>query len=664
MKNIKNQCLLLLLTCFGISSYAQEKQNFTTTPAAAKNGETIVVNYDAQNTPLKDKQKIDAVVYQYNNYKWEAIDLPFQGSGNQWKATLKVPENCGLMAFKFKSDTLTDNNKDQGYFLLLHDKDREGAMAPGAYAAYGFARSPNLNRDIPGYMNFAGITDTASYYWISQEISFNQGSKTLLSVPYASTAKSWMKDGANERLRLVMTFLTRPEASEDELLKARNISMNVLADTKKKDSVEQLLNTRFPKGSLARLKAYRAISTHKEIPAVMKASEQFLKDFPEAQTNATFDEENFIKYGVVYQNLIILGSLVDKNSPYLTQYVNNLSYGTLNNVYYKIVTIPFNRKEGSMKDLLNVSEILMKRYDYLLSHRPSEYSHLSPSEWSEEFNKTQAKYNLSTHASLLMTAGRDEEALKCVLFAQQYLKYKDATLNDEQAQLLQKQGKTAELEELLQKSLFENQSTPEMIAILKEIYVKKNKSESGFDQYVEQLKNPADKLAAEKSAAAEMINTPLPDWSMEDMNGKTVHFKDLRGKVVVMDFWATWCVPCKASFPGMKIAVEKYKNDPDVVFFFVDTEEHGSTFKDEVRKYIKDNNFPFQVLFDNQAKGAKTNGEVFGRICKAFTISGIPQKLFIDKKGNLRLISVGYKGSATALADDISMMVELTRNAK
>ena len=114
----------------------------------------------------------------------------------------------------------------------------------------------------------------------------------------------------------------------------------------------------------------------------------------------------------------------------------------------------------------------------------------------------------------------------------------------------------------------------------------------------------------------------------------------------------------------MKLAVEKYKNDPNVLFYFVDTEERGADYKSEVKKYIKDNNYPFNVLFDNKAEGAKATGEVFDRIAKTFTISGIPQKLFVDKKGNLRFISVGFNGSATALADDIENMVELTKNAK
>ena len=263
-----------------------------------------------------------------------------------------------------------------------------------------------------------------------------------------------------------------------------------------------------------------------------------------------------------------------------------------------------------------------------------------------------------------MSAGRDEEAFKYTEVVEKYLEYKDATVNNYYAILLQKRGETTHLNEVLKYSLYNNQATPEMLEMVKADYIRQNGSDKGYDDYLSKLKNPADKAEFEKMVAEGMINKAMPEWSMKDMNGKVVSSKALRGKTVVLDFWATWCVPCKASFPGMKLAVDKYKNDKDVVFYFVDTEERGTTYKAEVMKYIKENNYPFNILFDNTAAGSKQNSEVFDRICKEFTISGIPQKLFIDKNGKLRFISVGYNGSASALADDISTLVEMTKTAK
>ena len=114
----------------------------------------------------------------------------------------------------------------------------------------------------------------------------------------------------------------------------------------------------------------------------------------------------------------------------------------------------------------------------------------------------------------------------------------------------------------------------------------------------------------------------------------------------------------------MKLAVDKYAKDPNVVFYFVDTEETTADYKSEIAKYIKEKKYNFNVLFDNKAPNAKATGETFDQISKAFSISGIPQKIIVDANGNARFITVGFKGSATELADEISTMVELTKAAK
>lgn len=664
MNQFKNAILLsLFLLCCNVFSFAQGPANFTFLPEQPENGKTVEIHYSTKGTPLAGKKKIAAVIYEFNNYKWEAVDLAFTGANDSWKATLNVPENCGIIAFKFKADTLVDNNKDQGYFMILRDKDRKGLNAPGGYAGWGLARSPKLNRMIPGYMKFNGISDTASYYWLSQEIAYNQQSKATLVMPYAIAVKNYLKDGAGTKLGLVVKFLTRADASEDELLKARTITGNLLGDLKAKDSIDVVLKARFPKGSLARLAAFKTIGAQKEMADVVKISEQFLADYP-VSTNAAFDAENRINYGVIYQNIILISQYLYKNTAALDKYISFIPYETLGNLYYKAVEIPFSRKDQSPQTLFPTSELLIKRYDYFLANKPEEYGYLTASEWKDEMNRSRAGHVFPVYISLLMTAGKNEEAMKYTVLAQSYLHFKNATVNNQYAVLLKQKGDLKSLKTVLKNGLYENQSTPEMVEMLKGIYVKEHKSDKGFAEYVESLKNPADKVAAKKAAIASMMNKAMPEWSMKDLNDKVVNSKDLIGKTVIMDFWATWCVPCKASFPGMKLAVEKYKNDPNVVFYFVDTEEQTADYKAEVRKYIKDNHYPFNVLFDNKAEGAKATGEVFDRIAKAFTISGIPQKLFVDKNGNLRFISVGYNGSATALADDIENMVELTKNAK
>src|SRR5690554_8083345 len=88
------------------------------------------------------------------------------------------------------------------------------------------------------------------------------------------------------------------------------------------------------------------------------------------------------------------------------------------------------------------------------------------------------------------------------------------------------------------------------------------------------------------SFAQEAQPEPAPDFTLEDLEGNTVSLKDLEGKVVVLDFWATWCAPCIKSFPAMQMAVNKYKDDPEVEFLFINTWEQRDEPKDMIQQLM------------------------------------------------------------------------------
>lgn len=159
-----------------------------------------------------------------------------------------------------------------------------------------------------------------------------------------------------------------------------------------------------------------------------------------------------------------------------------------------------------------------------------------------------------------------------------------------------------------------------------------------------------------------ITNQPAPDFTLKDSDGNTVQLSKLRGKIVVLDFWATWCGPCKRSLPAMKMAVDKYKNDPDVVFLFIHTWENGSAEAacKGAKAYLNDNGFgDFHLVMDTKDPKTKINNAV-----SAFGVKGIPAKFVIDKEGKIRFELTGFSGTNEDAVAELSEKIEIARNAQ
>ena len=122
-----------------------------------------------------------------------------------------------------------------------------------------------------------------------------------------------------------------------------------------------------------------------------------------------------------------------------------------------------------------------------------------------------------------------------------------------------------------------------------------------------------------------MRGKALPAFTMKDLNGKTVSNASLKGKVVLFDFWATWCGPCKMASPLMQSLHKKYASKGLVVLG-----ANVSDAKGAAAKYKKEHNFDY--LFTTGGEG----------LLKKAGFTGIPGFIFVDKKGVVRKVQSGF----------------------
>lgn len=116
-----------------------------------------------------------------------------------------------------------------------------------------------------------------------------------------------------------------------------------------------------------------------------------------------------------------------------------------------------------------------------------------------------------------------------------------------------------------------------------------------------------------------------PDFKLKDLNGKEVSLSDYKGKNVLLNFWASWCPPCRAEMPDIEKLYQETKNTDTIILAVNLGEDRGT-----VKSFIDANKYNFNILLDSDQQAAAE-----------FNISSIPSWFFINKDGNIVTSHIG-----------------------
>ena len=154
--------------------------------------------------------------------------------------------------------------------------------------------------------------------------------------------------------------------------------------------------------------------------------------------------------------------------------------------------------------------------------------------------------------------------------------------------------------------------------------------------------------SAPTTGASAEVGQPAPDVDATTVEGQPVRLADLRGKVVVLDFWATWCGPCRAMIPHERRLVQELKDKP-FAFVGVSVDDDAEALKD----FLRDERMTWPMVCDGPS----------GPLVKAYGVEAFPTLFLIDAQGVVRHKYLGNPGSET-LERSIEKLLREAEGAK
>ena len=140
---------------------------------------------------------------------------------------------------------------------------------------------------------------------------------------------------------------------------------------------------------------------------------------------------------------------------------------------------------------------------------------------------------------------------------------------------------------------------------------------------------------------------PAPEFALKDANGQTVHLADYKGKVVLLDFWATWCGPCKIEIPWFMEFEQQFK-DRGFAVVGVSMDEDGWN---AVKPYLIKMKVNYRVLLGNDQVGTSYGG-----------VDSLPTTFLIDRQGKIASVHIGVSSGKEEFRDAIVHLLDAPRD--
>lgn len=643
--------LILTFAVALVATLGLNAQALQCSPEKPIPGETVTLSYDQNQTVLANEKELKATVMFLNNNatgdRFHLEDVNFVKENDQFKAKLNIPAKANLFYISFANEVNKekDNNDGKGYGFSVYQANRK-TLLPGVKGNQGLVKGrygyyANVDRDVATALNL-----------VKEEFTENPASRkdqTLLTF-YAAEGKRSKNDAVvADAKKMAEALMADKKASEQDLFNAYQ-TFKILDDKTAVESLGQSIRKKYPKGMLVRAEKMEAVSLEKDLSKKVELYGA-LAGLPFTATEKT-------TYASL-ASVISSGYLGKKDWTNFEKYYNQISdksrrANLLNSAAWTLCGEGI-VKEVSKEDAERAAKYSKQSVELIKSlqnatDKAEVPAYMSPKQMKENLQSALGMFS-DTYAVCLYRTGQYAEAVKYQELYSESSKFSDLEANERYCIYLEKAKGGKEAEAMLEKLITEGKATDPMKQQFLRLFAANNSPEAAAQRYLTNLELDA-KAKKREELRKKMIDKEAPDFKLRNLNGEEVSLSSLKGKVVILDFWATWCGPCKASFPGMQKALDATKNRSDVAFLFIDTWEKGDSKEKMAAEFIEKNKYSFNVLMDNDDK-----------VVGSYKVDGIPTKFIVGKDGRIKFMSVGFNGTET-LIEEVATMIDLASEVK